>query len=494
MINRARRLALRGGMVAAAGLALGAGASAPPDYYTDHIANPLEQIHGSGAPETLKVVFLGDGFTADPASMDVYRAAVDQAVAALLATDPFQPLASALTIYRLDVISDQDGIDVPTACPLGSVNPNDQFDVPPPPPGPVFPWSRSPKTPDNALETSWCGAGPVLGSKKWFLNADGARISGFLNAAGIVPDMTIVLVNDWMFGATAYPDDGLVFASIGQNLINDRNPDNDQPLVPNDPESFPDVVVHEIGHLKPFFLLDEYSFGNTGALAAQKAEIDAGPNLTTQVAPLKWDTLVVKGTPVPSDCDKPNPPEVSAYEGGYGFSSGVYRSRCKCKMDDHTHPSFCVVCRRQLIVRLAPHVPLLAYDPPRKAPVPFWVLLDSLQVASGPSGEYSMRYAISVGPQQVAGVWPPRAIRLSRGQTVEVGEVLGAMTLHPSMTSETVRFAYTLYWRPPAPDRAARATVLTTESLRLPVASLTTGLFVLARPTHRITLGVVVNR
>lgn len=494
MNSRRFRLA---GIVAAAALAFSAGSAPPLDYITDHIQGPVVTVHGSGDPGTLSILFLGDGFTADAASMDAYRAAVDRAVAELLATGPFGVLANTLSIYRLDVISDQPGIDVPVACPKDSVDPNNQFDTPPPPPGPVFNWSRSPRQVENALETTWCAPGALTGHKKWFLNADGDRIAQFIAATDLTPTMTVVLVNDWMYGATAWSEDGLVFVSIGQNLIGDINPDSGALLEPNKPDDYPAVVVHEIGHLKPFKLLDEYSNGNTGVLADQTAAINAGANVTTILSPLKWQALVSPGTPIPTSCGLAVPPEVGAYEGGYGFATGVYRSRCQCRMDNHRHPSFCVVCRQKIVQALSSFMPLIDYEPPRTDPKRVWVFLDSIQLLGGPSGAYSIEYTLSIGPERSTGRFPSQrnGVELGRGQAVEAEDFLGSFSRANVLGMRFAKLEYFLNWRPPGPMGAgAKPTQTATETYQIPLDPLKSGLITITRPTHRLTLGVLVPR
>ncbi|HEX7780255.1 MAG TPA: M64 family metallopeptidase [Vicinamibacterales bacterium] len=500
------------GLLVAAGLALMSGRSLATTAINDHLAGPPVIIHGTGSADTLKVVILGDGFTADDASLGAYREAADRLAAELLATDPFAVLSTALTIYRFDVISDEPGIDVPTDCG------GEPYDTPPMSNGQPFPWSRSAKSPANILDTHWCGVDAVTGaSKKQFLASDTEKVVAFASEAGVIPDMTIVLVNDWMFGATAFPGtpdqvptNAVMFVSISQNLVHDVNPDTGLELEPNDPTSFPAVAVHEFGHLVPFQLVDEYSKNRPQAeLAGDLGEIDASPNLSTALSPLKWESLVAPGTARPTNCEDPNPPEVGAAEGGYGFNEDVYRSRCECRMKDWSHATFCIVCRQRVFDRLSTHLPLLSYVPPPNqpaSPVPpirnpadAWVILDELAVKSGASGWYSVEYVVSVdgpaGPgrtQSVSGQWPrDRRLFFQRGQTMVIDDLLAVVPGAWLGSSSKLRFGYRLIWLPRLGDGVGPPSTVAQEYREILLARVKTTMAAFNRPTHRLTLVVV---
>jgi hypothetical protein len=520
MTAQHRGIIARGcGLVIAAAIVASTGASAPRDFVSDHLAdpaNPTTRIHGSDAPETLKILFLGDGFTADGDSIGAYRTAVDQMTAELLATEPFQPLASALTIYRMDVISDQALIDVPVACPEGSTVDMEQFDLPPPPggtgpPGP-FQSSRSPRNPNNALDTHWCAVNVTTGGPvKRMLNSESTRISEFVQASGVAPNITVVLVNDFAFGATAWASPGVLYASIAQNLLHEINPDTKNPYPSRDAADVSAMFVHEIGHMEPFSLLDEYA--NDPArpgieLAAEQVTIDNSPNISTQQNPAKWAPFGATG--VLSNCApdaNPPAPEVGAVPGGYGFASDVFHSRCKCKMDDW-HDSFCVVCRDRVFQQLGLHVPgfdgardppmdvpsapeAKADGPPRKLPPPLWVILDSLWLRSGPSGKYSIDYIITMGSQRVSGTWPRgRGASLTRGESLQIGDLLAILTLNESPAS-FVSFDYNLRWFPPVADRTVEPTLVAHEQWRGQLSELRSGIVTVNRPSHQLTIGLV---
>lgn len=70
------------------------------------------QIHGS-APrnKAFNIVLLGDGFTA--AQQGAFDTAATNFVTALLATDPFDDLASVINVFRVNVRSTDSGADDP---------------------------------------------------------------------------------------------------------------------------------------------------------------------------------------------------------------------------------------------------------------------------------------------------------------------------------------------------------------------------------------------
>ena len=348
-------------VVLALTVGLASGASPPQDFVSDHLAGPPMLVHGTGADHTLKIVFLGDGFTSQDDSIGAYRTAVDEMVNELLATEPFTSMAAALSIYRMDVISDEPGIDVPETCPEGSLNPEHQYDLPPPPDDKTpSTASRRVKNPNNVLETRWC-AEDVLGRGmvKYMLGSTSFRVPEFAQASKVVPDITIVLVNDFMFGATAFENGDVVYASIGRNILNETNPDTNaiQPSA-NKAGAMAHVFVHELGHMHPFSLLDEYSTNRQlmGLLILQTF-INESPNLSTNTQPTNWAGVVPSGVVV--DCASSDPrPEIGAVPGGYGFGSNVFHAQCSCRMNETTIPGkFCPVCHERIRSQLAEKLP-----------------------------------------------------------------------------------------------------------------------------------------
>ena len=498
--HRGMRFLRRGACVVALCGALTSRGTLARDVISDHLAGPPVLLHGTGGAETLRVVILGDGFTADDESLGAYRTAAVQLTTQLVNTVPFSTMATAMSIFRLDVTSDEAGIDVPrTPC---------DFSLP-------ASLARSPKDPNNILATHWCGVDVLSNAAKpRFLGSDSELLPQFANAGGFVPDVAIVIVNDWMFGATTYPDDPLlpndnaamtnvVFVSLSQDLLGEHDP--------NIPESFPGVAIHEFGHTRPFLLLDEYLQGRpAGERPAQLPIIDASPNLSSTLMPLKWENLVDPAVGRPTDCTASITPDIGGVEGGYGFNAQVFHARCQCTMKTWSDSPFCPICRRAIIKGLAPYLPLLMYTPPRKLPTgkpgpdpsPMWVLLDSLAIKSGTAGWYSLDYTISVPgttptgrPPVLSGVWPHgQGKYLEPGQTVAVDDLLTMVPRSWLKPGATLTASYRLYRRANASDSAASATLVARVDSQVPVDGLQTGLQVINQPTHVLTLGLILPR
>jgi hypothetical protein len=431
---------------------------------------------------SLNIAILGDGFDETEESQQAYRDAADAFSARLLSNSPFGGLATALTVFRVDVISDEAGIDVPVDC-NGS-----PYDPPTP-----FAFARSAKNPANILETSWCATAAVSGQPtKAFLNSSSPLIQEFANSTARVPDIIVVLVNDWMFGATAWPDDGIVFVSIGQNLTGDTNPDDGNPLQPNAPAAYPDVAVHEVGHLEPFYLLDEYIKLSARPDAAQAAVIDASPNLTTTMTPLKWQALADVTVPPASAC--PGTFDAGAVPGGYWFDQGVFHPACECKMNNTYAAPFCVVCRQQLMDRLAPYLTEADREALGRLQAMTWLVLDSFRQTSTDARRYNVKYTISGGIEPTPDGWPTGevGILIQPKERVIIGKATGPMLFPPNATSD---FAYQIITRSVSGSSLGPPVVAETEHFPLTWPSAAGArISVVRKPGYRMTVGLIRDR
>src|SRR3972149_839520 len=86
----------------------------PPVKY--RLAEPspwaVETTIDNGPPENrIDVVFIGDGYTA--AELDLYAAHVENAVAGLFSEQPLAAYAGCFNVHRVDVISNESGVDEP---------------------------------------------------------------------------------------------------------------------------------------------------------------------------------------------------------------------------------------------------------------------------------------------------------------------------------------------------------------------------------------------
>lgn len=111
------------------------------------------------------------------------------------------------------------------------------------------------------------------------------------------------------------------------------------------------VLPHELGHsiggLADEYVDENLSYGDMHTLEQEPVE----PNITTLVNfASKWQSMLPKGTPVPSPLDlsvrrNENGP-LGVYEGAGYHSKGIYRPAMHCMMRDYA--PFCPVCSRRL--------------------------------------------------------------------------------------------------------------------------------------------------
>lgn len=116
---------------------------------------------------------------------------------------------------------------------------------------------------------------------------------------------------------------------------------------------YPDyVIVHEMGHLLGG-LADEYYTSEVTTQDFYPTDVEPmEPNLTTLVNfSSKWESMVTKNTPVPTQeiSDKRKAMKtIGAFEGGGYVSKDVYRPCMHCTMKEKTFNGFCPVCLKAL--------------------------------------------------------------------------------------------------------------------------------------------------
>jgi hypothetical protein len=370
---------------------------------------PPATLHGrANLPTALNIVILGDGFTAD--MLPAYRAAADAFTAELLASAPFGGMLDSFNVVRVDLLSAEAGIDVPDRC--GS------YSYANPPHPSLRPWARTPRQRDTALGTTWCTF-PASPLPHLITSSDESLVMDAALLSGVIPHAIVVLVNDWMYGATAWPNKmvdlndngGIAYVSIGQNLTGEINPLTNEVLQPNGSFAASDVAVHELGHLGPFALLDEYGGSSPPIPQGVQDEIDASPNLTSSLSPLKWEALKTPNTQLPTNCSQEPVPDAGAVPGGATYSSGVFHAHCACRMKAINIKSFCIVCREQVLRGL------MDYAPPLPAAWKMRVLTDSVTITTGPNGHFFIRAMASGAGTTSNWRWPTT----SANQLLEVG-------------------------------------------------------------------------
>lgn len=113
---------------------------------------------------------------------------------------------------------------------------------------------------------------------------------------------------------------------------------------------FPEeVFIHEFGHSFAG-LGDEYydssvAYENFYVLDVEPWE----PNITSRVNfASKWESMLTKGTPIPTPNDPKYIGQVGLFEGAGYMSKGMYRPYFECRMLNNTAPCFCPVCQKAI--------------------------------------------------------------------------------------------------------------------------------------------------
>jgi hypothetical protein len=263
--------------------------------------------NGSGSARW-DLVVLGDGYHAD--ELAKYEQDVEALVAGILATRPFDRLRAAVNVHRVNVESLESGAGDLCA----GVRRSTYFD------------------------SNFCGH-----QIDRLLVADTA--TGLETAIDAVPTMNAALI---VVNSTTYGGSGgaVPVCSLASGAYN--------------------IALHEMGHSQ-FGLADEYADSLRPGQDIFQEDEPGEPNVTSQIAPLKWSHLATEGVPLPTtenpNCaevdgqDSPFPPEaVGAFEGAFYHHCGVYRPQQDCKMRN-VAADFCQVCEETIERVLQPFLP-----------------------------------------------------------------------------------------------------------------------------------------
>jgi hypothetical protein len=281
------------------------------------------QIFGS-APRNraFNVVLLAEGFT--NAQQNDFNNACTAFVNAFRATPPFDELAPAINVFRVNVSSTDSGADDPTAGGGTGATVRTYFDA-------TFGGN-------NIRRLLVCNATTVLQV-----------------AAAQVPEFTtaIVVVNSTIYGGSG--------GSIGTYSL---------------AGGATEIAIHEMGHTA-FGLADEYPYyagGNETGHDHHPAGEPSEPNVTTNANrnTLKWGWAVAAATAIPT-MSNPNCAQVDGrastvpggtvglFEGAHYYHCGAFRPEYDCKMRALGVP-FCRVCRQVIWNRISPLATLQARE------------------------------------------------------------------------------------------------------------------------------------
>ncbi len=226
-----------------------------------------------GSGNRIDFVIVGDGYTAD--ELDLYAVHAENAVAGFFAEEPFATYGNYFLIHRIDVISNESGVD------------ND----------PVPGIER-----DTALDMGfWCG-----GIERLLC----VNIEAAYSYAETAPDVDAVLAlaNSTMYGGAGYPRWNLGTASGGNGAAIE-------------------LALHELAHGLGN-LADEYDYGNGQTYDGPEPE-------ERNVSILDYDAMLQSGTKWAPWLDSAWPEfdgRVSTYEGAYYHEYGIYRPSWNSKM------------------------------------------------------------------------------------------------------------------------------------------------------------------
>ena len=272
------------------------------------------QIYGS-APRNraFNVVMMGDGFTS--AQQGDLNTACADFLTAFLATKPYDRLAPAINVFRVNVTSTDSGADDPVATGGTGATPRTYFD-------------------------SSFGNGGI----RRLLECNST--TALTVAAAQVPEFSVVLV---VVNSTVYGGSG---GSVGTYSL---------------AGGATEIALHEMGHTA-YGLGDEYAYyagGNETGHDHHPAVEPTRPNSTinTDRATLKWGWAVNAATTLPTmsnpDCSTDDTRAstvpagtVGLFEGADYFHCGAYRPEYNCRMRQLGQP-FCRVCQQVIWNRIA---------------------------------------------------------------------------------------------------------------------------------------------
>lgn len=242
----------------------------------------------------IHIAYLAEGYTEE--EMDVFLKDVNIAVEALFAHDPFKSMRSRFNIVAVQAPSAESGTSEPSKGIWRNTALKSHFDT--------FYSNRYLTTLHLKTMHDWLAGTPY--------------------------EHIIVLVNTAEYG--------------GGGILNSYN------LSMTHHEMFRPVVVHEFGHSFAG-LADEYAYDQEQIPMYPHDVEPWEPNITTLADfSKKWQSMVAKGTPIPTPI-KAGKERAGLYEGAGYSLKGVYRAYPDCRMRTNENPEFCEVCK-QAISRL----------------------------------------------------------------------------------------------------------------------------------------------
>jgi hypothetical protein len=264
------------------------------------------------------IAILSEGY--QNAELLTFRADATSFIDKLLKTPPFDSLAAAINVYRIDVSSTDSGADDPVRCGGTGATANTYFDA------------------------TFCSSGTGAANQR-ILTVDTTLAKQVAHDNVPNVSMAFVLVNSAIYGGSG-----------GEVAVLSKHP------------SAAEIGIHEMGH-SAFGLADEYATpGNNQGGDSYAGSEPIEPNVTTVTdrATIKWAASLTSGTAVPT-MTNPNCAQVDsraspvaagsvgAFAGARYFHCGIYRPEYDCRMRT-LGTGFCAVCRAEIVGKLQPMV------------------------------------------------------------------------------------------------------------------------------------------
>jgi hypothetical protein len=254
--------------------------AAPVEAPVVTLWDPDAGVIDSFTPERLDIVLVGDGYQAS--ELWLYEEDADYAMSALFAQEPFRTYQNFFRIHRVDVISQDSGVDH----------------------DPVYPIYRN-----TALDMEfWCS-----GIER-ALCVDVRKAYSYARSAPYLPDQVLAIANSLKYGGSGYPADNLATLSGGDFWA-------------------PETALHEFGH-SIANLADEYDYeGGIQWVWPEPGEANASvyPSSVMVAGSRKWHRWIGVSEPAWDGL-------VSTYEGCYYYLKGIHRPTFNSKMRNLGRP------------------------------------------------------------------------------------------------------------------------------------------------------------
>lgn len=253
---------------------------------------PHVLLHGAKeADKAINVVIVAEGFQQN--QMDAFREYAQVTMDEIFAHQPFGQFKNRFNFYAVESVSQDSGVSVPRK--------NE--------------WKRT------AVESNF----DTFYSERYLTTGRLKKLHDLL--AGIPYEHIIILANTDVYGG------GGIYNAYTLTTTGHAN--------------FKPVVVHEFGHSFAG-LSDEYFYETDVLSEMQSVALEPWEqNITTlKDFDSKWNDMLLKKTPIPTDIKEAKKYPVGVYEGLAGKK--IYKATLDCRMKTNTAKEFCPVCQRAI--------------------------------------------------------------------------------------------------------------------------------------------------